>query len=244
MTAIPFETLTYTGGVYSVQEEIDYEGGEEIYDVVGNLIWLKGHPYPWKGLPTIAALNATNQIKYAITHGKKIPWEVMEPYINEFPNQRLAITLELYDFLHNFMPRRKALSLAFIVEYDSAYRFRLLDLMREKRVEDLFKRPIREIWRLVRINGQRDSVTVHRKVVCGAVLLMGALLWPPFRAKWRSAFRYINWYRFLPDEGDLYWMRQRKDYKYEHRISNRCPCGKNIENLHSSNDCPIYAHTL
>lgn len=180
-----------TSGPYAEVEWVEHNNGY--------FTWLKGYPYPVKGWPRKDAMEEVNNLK----RGRQVDWNIFElVYDNMCPFARAWWSLTgSREFAHIF-------------QYDEAYRFRLQDLFAETTVERLSLWPCAEILRLLEINRQRDHKFAHRKFILAAYALVLFFLWPPNRKKFREALSRIDYKQLLPDEGDLYWMSKKIDYKY------------------------------
>lgn len=213
----------------SAREKILEEGGggpgmtvERIEFSNGIRIYTKEHPHPHKGLPTPEALTAVNTVKRltkALLKFKIAPnlfWELsekaMRPHILK-PEYQQRFTKELTELLEHFVNHERAELIAHIFEYDRAYRFRVQDLFAETTQGRLMVMPIREMGKLIRINGERDYEAVSKKVrAFGRARFM--LLIPYLRTKFIKAMYAVDYNNLLPDEDDVYWMRQQVDYSY------------------------------
>lgn len=192
--------------------------GLKVRKMEGNLVWYEGHLYPWRGIPRPNAVKAANEIKKALKWCglKKIPWKNMVPFLLTI-DERQTFTSELFKFFQHFTTGYPPLCLAHVFEYDAAYRWRLQYLLSHAITENLVRQPYLEVWRLMAINKKREKIPdVHRKLWYGALLLTVALLWPPFRRKWKQAVLNADYIKFLPDQNDAYWMSLRKDYDFSH----------------------------
>lgn len=197
----------------SVEGEMTREFSQ-VSRVEGNCIYLEGHPYPFKGIPTPERVRAINEIKQMF----KFPWrwntkkalKIIEPHRQ--PTKNLTpIAREIIKIIPNSIGEL----VAYVLEYDIAYRFRLQDLFSETDKETLSRRPIREILRLLAINKRRDYAGVHRKIRGAGVIAILALILPPFRKAFRRTLQTADFNELILDAGDRYWLKRRKDYKYD-----------------------------
>lgn len=197
----------------SVRGEIDFDTPyEEIDRIQGNLLYLKGHPHPHKGIPSIPALEAVNKIKKGIfTMSAQRMFETIEPHLSR---PCTPFTDEMQLLLIHLMSARKAVAIAHIFEFDAAYRFRLQDLLTESSVHALTHYPIDEILRLLQLNKERDYPQVHNKFKVFALALVVLLVWPPTRRRFIKAIQASDFTQFQFDEGDRYWARRKTDYRY------------------------------
>lgn len=200
-------------------ERIEYKDGIRIY--------LAGHPQPVKGYPTGEAIQAINVIKklavailgswyavltprYTLKSFVGASIVALRPYLLR-SEYMTPVARELRAMLA-LLGTDAAAVISHIVEYDSAYRLRLQDMLSETSRTRLAECPIRELWRLVAVNRARDYLAVHNKVRRIAWLLTLALLWPPFRAAWRRAILGSMFVNLQLDDADRYWLERRTDY--------------------------------
>ncbi len=197
-------------------ERIEFDHGIRIY--------LKGHLYPQLGMPTPQAIWAVNIVKSLIKHGmilfvlnrtawKSIGWRALEQHILKY--EFLTPTAQgIYDFIVAFNgDTQLAKILAHVIEYDGAYRFRLMDLMTETDFIALNQHPIKELKRLFAVHKQRDYQEVSDKL--GKLhKLSYFLLWPPLRKRFRYALAHTELSKLCFNEIDEYWAKQKTDYKY------------------------------
>ncbi len=204
---------------------------------------IQGHPYPQKGIPPQAdAIFAANQVKKlilesctlfgfwllflnkrkAIASFRRLSWKTISPYMVKY-DYMTNTSQGVYDFATALMvnlgyavkgPNLTAKALAMIVELDSAYSFRLKDLCNETDELRLYKKPITELRRLLRINSERDYLSQHAKFKTAGRLLTIALLYPPFRRAFRTTLKEIDFSKLQMDRGDKYWACFKEDYKY------------------------------
>ncbi len=185
----------------------------------GILIYLKGHLYPIKGMPTPNAVQGINVMKKVLLEFSKHPTLLLTPRktlqsFAEISNKALqgcfmqerymtAVARELRGMIGTHF--------AHIIEYDSAYRLRLQDMFSSVSQAEMIERPIRSVWKMVKRNREQDYLSVHNKVRKIAWLLTFALL-TGFRDKWIKAFQECTYENLCLDEGDVYWIGQRTDY--------------------------------
>lgn len=111
-----------------------------------------------------------------------------------------------------------------VIEYDSAYRYRLEDLFSETSAERL-QNPRREIVRLARIARDRElNDDVRAKFASMATILGLVLLSPSLRKAIRKSARKAKFESLQYDKADYYWCLLRTDYdfmgmNYEDRIA-------------------------
>lgn len=118
----------------------------------------------------------------------------------------------------DYLSKYIALTIATIVEYDDAYRYRFEDIATETDRQRLIKKPFREIRRLLDIFEKRetyDNVKGHVKTI--RIALSIALLHPKVRKAFRKALQSISDKRFnymKLDNADRYHILLRGDYNF------------------------------
>lgn len=223
----------------STQEEIESEGREgytveRVDDSGPILVYLQGHSYPHKGLPTADAIWATNIVKRLALEYARIAWlfpksalesfgritkPIMSPYILKEEHQTDS-TKAIYRMLLTFFTELEiqnstslAQTVSHIFEYDSAYRFRVQDLATETDSIRLCRNPQEEIRRLLAINKERDYTIVSRKFNRIAMLALLGLYITKVRRAFKKAIQN-DFAQLHFDENDRYWASLKKDYKY------------------------------
>ncbi len=216
------------GRTEDIVERIDQTGP--------TLLYLKGHPFPYKGLPTPEAIYAVNIVKRLII-GLAPRWyvpnlfflfyeiagRVMNPYFLRETHQQES-TKQLYLFTLSFLTtltlgdqrERETVAnvIAHIFEYDGAYRFRLQDLASATSKEKLLRCPQKEIKRLLALNQKRDYAIVSRKFNRAAKLIHWALYIPNVRNAFKKALEATDFEKLQLDKSDRYWISRRTDYTY------------------------------
>lgn len=158
------------------------------------LIFLVGHPYPIKGMPTVEAVERVNALKSLLKHGRwpklthKTSTTLMCPVARE-----IAKVSPVW---------------AEILEHDQAYRFRFQDLISETNGGFLNFYPLSETKRLVRLYFERENAFMRRQF--WFVRLAPYILAPLVR----SFMRKVSIEAMQFDEGDRYWACQKTDYNY------------------------------
>lgn len=106
--------------------------------------------------------------------------------------------------------------LAHIVEFDSFYRFKLLDLGNEINFLRLQHFPRHEVQRLLKLCYDREQIIPT--YIRPKLLILSKLAWVLNIPKLNRAFKFatlnITKDHFKVDESDYYWMLQRTDYHY------------------------------
>lgn len=190
----------------------------------GIRVYVKGHEYPQKGMPTPQAIWAVNVVKTLLRRGlllfflnrsawKAIGKRAMKHYFIKY--EFLTPTAQsTYDFLKVFLrDAGTAKLIAHIVEYDGAYRFRLMDMMSETDRYKMWKDPSGELRRLLILNRQRDYQVVSDKLAAVEPLLYMLYL-PWIRNRFREALMYTDFFKLQFDKADAYWASMKTDYKY------------------------------
>jgi len=108
-----------------------------------------------------------------------------------------------------------AYNFAHLIEYDNAYRYRAQDMMTACNFSELQKNPQKEIKRLIKLWGIRESFD-SRGVTWKMERLITPLLYLLYIPKYKKAL--INNAKILEgmkyDEGDWYWVCMRSEYEY------------------------------
>lgn len=198
----------------------------------GIKVFLKGHQYPQKGIPTQEAISAINVpkrflrcvltewwyilpllgIKRFIRGFTGVSWPVMSPHILKY--QFMSPTSQaVYDLLKE-VDVQMAKIVAHVIEYDAAYRFRLMDLASETSKEKLLKNPRKELKRLLQLHKERDYEEVVDKVGGVGRLCTYALFYPPFKKAFVRAIESVDFKKLQYDEADRYWAMKKRDYSY------------------------------
>jgi hypothetical protein len=102
-----------------------------------------------------------------------------------------------------------------LVEYDDAYRFRLLDMFSCTYKEEMYFYPRRTIKYIIKKVIQRDNPGVSIKFKRISWLLRIALLIPKINKSFKIAIKDSNFKKLQIDDVDFYWMCMREDYKYK-----------------------------
>lgn len=202
--------------ILSPKEPKEYLEAERIE---GNLLYLKGHRYPLKGIPSVEKVKQASVLKKALTR----PWKTVD-----IPEDTLGIfATELYRIVEILTKNtRLAHKIAFIVEYDQAYRYRLQDLFTSSTKEVLVSHPFEEILRLQALHRERDRIDftytdgqrtrsvnyTHNKI--WYLFPLAALYIATHRRRWKKAMQQATYNNLVLDEGDKYWASMKKDYKY------------------------------
>ncbi len=109
---------------------------------------------------------------------------------------------------------RTAETLAHLIEFDGAYRFRLLDMISVADYENMRKSPRKEIQRVLKISSEREGV----KEVKPKLKLLSTLVWileiPSIKKAFRKALKVDKFSMFSIDIEDWYWMSLRTEYNY------------------------------
>lgn len=138
---------------------------------------------------------------------------VLEPYLLK-DERYTPFAQELRKFLLYFLMEleiSKWLSLltskilATLLEYDTAYRFRLQDLLSETTKEDIMRHPRKELKRLLNILSERDErVELNYKFRSAGKILSLALLVPSLKRAFINSLNGIDFTKLQMDEADHY----------------------------------------
>jgi len=238
----------------SEQRVLDEGNTEDVVEKIecgnGIKMYLKGHKYPVKGMPTAEALVAINVVKKILiwwvktfAHPAMVPLvlfslvghkKTIENIITDIrltlkpivlpiflkPEYRDPGILELEKLLSNFFNELGIDTLYFpeivahVFEYDSAYRFRLVDIMSETNVDKIVNSPWREISKLTKLLIQREGAYKEMKIKFKMLklLLLVALLHPKIRRAFCRAAGQMDISKLQYDDADKYWALKRTDY--------------------------------
>ncbi len=228
-----------------IRAEVSGRTGERVQSIdgvsgQGVLVYLENHPFPHKGLPTTEVMFALNAVKALLKSFTRMPllalspsralqsfsdvsWKLMEPYIlkEEF-QMKATITFSLLvgEFLRNIgtpkqIASRIGLICGHLLEYDTAYRFRLQDLANVTSTNQLVYDLRGELKRLVALNRARDYPEVSDKVKRIGQILNLILLIPKYRRALIEAIKAVGIEGLWFDESDKYWITKKVDYMYE-----------------------------
>jgi hypothetical protein len=199
-------------------------------------MYLKGAPFPIRGIPTAEGLFAMNVVKRLTVESMRfvIPWNVKRTlkWFTEVSfkacsnailkeDKRMPITSELCRVLNIFSKELGYEDIRFgevvshIFEYDSAYRARIQDLADEMSPYNLKKNPIGEINKLVCTMCEREIQ--HKQLAAKYAIIARALRVLMFHPRIRKAFKRavseLDRDKLRMDAGDRYWTYQRTDYQ-------------------------------
>lgn len=121
--------------------------------------------------------------------------------------------LELKDYY------AKALSevISTVVQGDSAYRYRVMDIFHEIDGKRLYKHPTREIIRVAKLSASREYLYPYmaKKITTLGYVLGMIMLYPKARHALRVALQKIDLSKLGYNEIDNYWAMLHKDYNYK-----------------------------
>lgn len=152
----------------------------------------------------------------------RISWKIMSPHILKYQYMPPFCKTLHYVILRFLMgigfteesADTFALIFSSVVDYDGAYRYRVLDLMSETSKEKLSNSPRSEINRLIKLETERDDKFVGSKLNKVAMLVNVVLLIPKIRKAFIMAISTSNFEDLQADESDRYWFCIRTDYKF------------------------------
>ena len=200
-------------------------------------------PYPEKGFVTPEAIGATNIAKKGImTFIRFLPFPTrksVERWIHsyaDFADQVLSpyylqdirytpIAQELKKFIETFLKilkidsensaKRFAKAFATLIEYDSAYRYRIEDILSETTKDKLLDNPRKEVLRLFEIFKTREPRKHLIKKFGLFVSPLSLVLWIPFVKKaFKEAVRNVDVKKMQLDEADRYYILRFDRYKF------------------------------
>ncbi len=198
------EDIKKEADLYWIIDKIEHDPYEKVH--------LEGADFPIKGLTSPEDLVVINEFKCQLKKGKIL--NVTSPIDNLVPCAEF-----IKDFLALFFKGiginpHKSFTFAYIVHYDSAYRYRLQDLANEANEVNLVYRPIKEVKRLLKLSLERDNPSVTIKLKKYYRLLPYLLLIPRIRKSFINAVKKVGIEGMRMDEGDKYWTYQRTDYDF------------------------------
>jgi hypothetical protein len=115
---------------------------------------------------------------------------------------------------------------ATIIDYDTAYRYRIEDLMSETKKLWVLEKPIGEIRRLLKILQERDPTRPHlsKKFQAVGYFIAILLILPRFRKIFKKVIKECNFEKLQLDEADRYHVMKLDGYKFLGRtIEDRWP---------------------
>lgn len=197
-------------------DEIQGKEGIEVLRQEGNFLFLKGHPIPFRGAPTIEEVELANVFKDFIKkrdlHMLREAGDIVHAsFISEGFTSDVGSELKTVGWI---LDMSSLSAIAYILDKDAAYRWRFQDLVSETTLEDLTARPFREVRRLLKIYMQRENEEQRRKFKKLCMFLPLLLLIPRNRQKFRQILKACDFSKFKTDYIDRYWMRQRFDYAF------------------------------
>lgn len=101
-----------------------------------------------------------------------------------------------------------------LVEYDNAYRLRLVDILSEVNQEQLANKPRKEVKRLFKLALERDTEPMGRKIKGIYKILRFALYLPSVVDALFMAVKTSDWTKLVYDDSDRYFACMRNDYKF------------------------------
>lgn len=151
-------------------------------------------------------------------------WRFIKPHLlkEEFMTpQSKELEWTVYMFLkkigikdHN--AEQFSATLAHAIEYDSAYRLIVVDLLNILNKELLIKNPRKELLRVAQYFVERNTdKTMNAKFMAVIKLTSLVLILPKYKKALSDVARTIDFSKFQADEVDIYWMCLREDwYQY------------------------------
>ncbi len=179
---------------------------ERIEQGNGIRVYVKGHKYPFKGMPTKEAVDAIAIIKKLLKlQPIKAMWAAIEPFVlkDEFQQPMTREIIKMF-------PSKLGITIAHTFEFDSAYRLMFQDLLKETTKEKLLNHPLQEIRRLIAISKRRAHPVAFKKIRGTLLAILPMLYLPTIRNRVRAC----HFPNLQPDSDDAYWTRLRTDYKW------------------------------
>jgi len=200
----------------------------------GIFVYYEGAEFPQKGIATPETLFSIDILKAIFIEIFKL-----RPTLNSFfsafnrfaektlethilkPEYRMICMKELDATLYSFLigmglkeivASQFSLYFSHLIEYDNAYRLRLIDIMSETSTEKLLARPFREVKYLSKILMYREEFDM-KKVQYFINVVLFALLFPKVRRAFRSSVKSMQIKNLQYDNIDKYWAFMREDYK-------------------------------
>lgn len=180
---------------------------------------------------TALFFTSKKQINKILKSFIRIGYGVMEPYLyykifspdtklNLMPVSRgvgkITDLFLIYYGIGTDVSHKVAELVAHIVEYDGAYRYRILDIVNIADYQKLLENPRKEIQRVMKIWYTRDQmvgnyITLKLDKLKWAVWILEI---PKVKKAFQNSLKLATLDLFKIDESDYYWMSQRKDYLY------------------------------
>lgn len=173
-------------------------------------------PRFWGSLyPTRYFLNQLSGSFNSVTRKVMSGYILKDEYLTDLTLELRAVLTTLLTNLKLDEPEETANTLAHIVEYDGAYRFRFLDLLTETTKEELIKWPIFEVMWLRKLNAERELAPYARERISRILLgLAFLLLFPKIRKSFIMAIANSDFTKLQFDANDRYWAAFCTDYNY------------------------------
>ena len=227
------ETITALGvkSKVSIIEKVSYENGINVF--------YKGAEYPMKGLVSPETLWSVDIVKAIFIEVFKLRPSIISilSSFNRIGNKimgvyflkdeyRMAGMKELEDITYRFIfsyTSNKLVACQFaqifshLLEYDNAYRLRLIDIASETRAEWLRDSPRKELKRLLLLMCDREHEhheIIRRKYRAVIFILRLFLLLPKAKRAFKHALLLSNWSLLQYDNIDRYWACLRTDYNF------------------------------
>lgn len=196
-------------------------------------------------LPHKRKMDALNEWLYNFD---KLSWDIIGPYLMKV-ERMTPIGQEIYKMTYATLQYlgvgggkwdMTARIVSALIDYDTAYRYRVQDLLSETTKEKLYTAPITEIKRLLAILVERDPERKHLqekfKAIGTAISIL--LLIPRFRKLFKRVILESDFHRLQFDEADRYHVLRLDGYQF---------LGRTIEDrfqeyltLHNGTPPPLY----
>lgn len=224
-TDIMFHEPEPTNGVLA----INYDNGINVF--------YENQIYPKKSFPTPEQVFAANLAKRALTFAMN-PFMIFGWRKNKARFERMAgYDMERLYYKKKYMTpvcreicnlRDKigdsADIIGHIFEFDSAYRYRLQDIMSECDANNLFNNPSGEIIKLLDIATSRETTSEMKAKYKYLYWFAWLLILPPVKQKFLEIIKDINFEKLKLDESDKYWVTGGGGYRFMGRDWDSEPC--------------------
>lgn len=171
----------------------------------------------WYYLPTLY----WNRTKL-VDSFNRISWKIMSPHLLKFQyTSKFARALHwiIFSFMMEIGIKEKpaddfATIFVQVIDFDNAYRLRMVDLFSETSKELFVKHPRKEIKRLIKISRERDHIGVSNKFKMFAWVISCLVLIPRVKKSLVKIIKDSDFEDLQYDASDKYWVCMRSDYKF------------------------------
>ncbi len=180
-------------------------------------------PQFWSTLICILIFPKKKFLNKLIKSFNRLSFGALKPYILK-PQFTTPIAKELESMVSSFLvdigvepleASQCAEVFSHCIEYDTAYRYRLQDILSETSKQALYSNPRKEIKRIVYILSERElTPSVAPKFKKLAYILNTLLLSPKIKRAFKNAVDNSYFSRLQYDDADRYWCMLREDYLF------------------------------